>query len=195
MHAILDEALYCHVGFSLDGQPYVIPTVHARIGELLYLHGSVASRMLRTLAGATRLCVAVTLLDALVLARSAFNHSMNYRSVVILATATEITADADKRAALSALVERVLPGRAAQVRAPSLKELRATTVLSVPVAEASAKIRSGPPVDDEDDYALECWAGLLPLQLTARAPEPDPRLRPATPVPAALARWSRPQPP
>ena len=145
IHAILDEACICHVGFVLAGQPYVIPTVHARVGERLYLHGAVASRMLRTAALASPLCVTVTLLDGLVLARSAFHHSMNYRSVVILATASGLTDAAEKRAALAALVERVVPGRAAQVRAPSARELNATAVLSVPIEEASAKIRPARP--------------------------------------------------
>jgi uncharacterized protein len=191
VHAILDEALYCHVGFSLAAQPYVIPTVHARIGEQLCLHGSVASRMLGALTQSTPLCVTVTLLDGLVLARSGFNHSMNYRSVLILGTAIEITNEADKRAALDALVNRVLPGRAAEVRAANDKELNATTVLSLPIAEASAKIRSGPPHDDEEDYALGCWAGVLPLRLTALAPEPDPHLPGGIATPASLLHWSR----
>jgi nitroimidazol reductase NimA-like FMN-containing flavoprotein (pyridoxamine 5'-phosphate oxidase superfamily) len=191
VHAILDEALYCHVGFSLEAQPYVIPTVHARVGEHLYLHGSVASRMLGALTGSTPLCVTVTLLDGLVLARSGFNHSMNYRSVVILGTATEITDEDQKRAALDALVNRVLPGRAAEVRAANGKELNATSVLRLPIAEASAKIRSGPPHDDEEDHALGCWAGVLPLRLTALAPEPDPRLPPGIAPPDSLVHWSR----
>lgn len=191
MHAILDEALYCHVGFSIEAQPYVIPTVHARVAERLYLHGSVASRMLGTLTARTPLCVTVTLLDGLVLARSGFNHSMNYRSVVILGTASEFTAEVKKRAALDAIVNRALPGRATQVRAATDKELNATCVLSLPIEEASAKIRSGPPHDDEEDYALGCWAGVLPLKLTALAPQPDPRLPTGVPVPEALTRWSR----
>lgn len=191
MYAILDEALYCHVGFSIEAQPYVIPTVHARVAERLYLHGSVASRMLGTLTARTPLCVTVTLLDGLVLARSGFNHSMNYRSVVILGTANELTAEVEKRAALDALVNRVLPGRARQVRAATDKELNATCVLSLPIEEASAKIRSGPPHDDEEDYALGCWAGVVPLKLTALAPQPDPRLPAGVPVPEALTRWSR----
>jgi nitroimidazol reductase NimA-like FMN-containing flavoprotein (pyridoxamine 5'-phosphate oxidase superfamily) len=191
VHAILDEALYCHVGFSLAGQPYVIPTVHARIGERLYVHGSVASRMLGALTASTPLCVTVTLLDGLVLARSGFNHSMNYRSVMVLGTATALATEADKRAALDALIERVLPGRAAQVRAATLKELNATSVLSLPIEEASAKVRSGPPHDDEEDYALECWAGVLPLELTARAPQADPRLPSGVALPAGLRDWRR----
>jgi nitroimidazol reductase NimA-like FMN-containing flavoprotein (pyridoxamine 5'-phosphate oxidase superfamily) len=186
IHAILDEALYCHVGFVLAGQPYVIPTVHARVGEHLYLHGAVASRTLRTAALAAPLCVTVTLLDGLVLARSAFNHSMNYRSVVILATASELSDATEKRAALEALVERVVPGRAAEVRAPSSRELNATAILCVPIEEASAKIRTGPPQDD----ALGCWAGVVPLQLTPGTPQPDPRLRARAPPPVLGARGS-----
>jgi nitroimidazol reductase NimA-like FMN-containing flavoprotein (pyridoxamine 5'-phosphate oxidase superfamily) len=191
VHAILDEALYCHVGFSLEAQPYVIPTVHARVAERLYLHGSAASRMLGALTQSTPLCVTVTLLDGLVLARSGFNHSMNYRSVIILGVATELTDEAEKRAALDALVERVLPGRAAEVRAANRKELNATRVLSLPIAEASAKVRSGPPHDDPEDYTLGCWAGVLPLRLTALAPEPDPHLPGGIPAPDSLVHWSR----
>jgi nitroimidazol reductase NimA-like FMN-containing flavoprotein (pyridoxamine 5'-phosphate oxidase superfamily) len=191
VHAILDEALYCHVGFSLEGQPYVIPTVHARVAERLYLHGSVASRMLGALTQNTPLCVTVTLLDGLVLARSGFNHSMNYRSVVILGIASELTDEAEKRAALDALVERVLPGRASQVRAANPKELNATRLLSLPIAEASAKVRSGPPHDDAEDYTLGCWAGVLPLRLTALAPEPDPHLPGGIRLPDSLVHWAR----
>ena len=179
------------MGFSLEAQPYVIPTVHARVGEHLYLHGSVASRMLGALIHTTPVCVTVTLLDGLVLARSGFNHSMNYRSVVILGTATEVSNEGQKRAALDALVNRVLPGRAAEVRAANPQELNATSVLRLPIAEASAKIRSGPPHDDEEDYARGCWAGVLPLRLTALPPEPDPRLPPGIAPPESLVRWSR----
>jgi hypothetical protein len=191
VNAILDEALFCHVGFTLEAQPYVVPTVHARVGERLYLHGSAANRMLRSLNAGIAACVTVTLLDGLVLARSAFHHSMNYRSVMILGVATEVTAAAEKRAALSAIVERVLPGRASAVRAPDPQELNATTVLSLPIEEASAKIRTGPPLDAEEDYALQCWAGVLPLKLTALAPVPDPRLPEGIAVPAAVASWKR----
>lgn len=191
VHAILDEAYYCHVGFTLDGQPYVMPTVHARVGERVYLHGSVANRMLRSVKAGIPVCVTVTLLDGLVLARSAFHHSMNYRSVMVLGTATEVSEEAEKRAALTAIVEHVLRGRSAEVRGPDPKELNATTVLSLPIEQASAKIRTGPPLDAEEDYALECWAGELPLKLTAQAPRPDPRLPPGTALPAALAGRAR----
>jgi hypothetical protein len=165
--------------------------VHARIGERLYVHGSVASRMLKNLDAGVRACVTVTLLDGLVLARSGFHHSMNYRSVLVLGTATVVTDKTEKRGVLDAIVNRVMPGRTAQVRAPSARELNATTVLGLPVSEASAKIRRGPPLDAEEDYALPCWAGVLPLRLMAMPPEPDPRLTPGIPVPPAVAAWSR----
>ena len=190
MNAILDEAFFCHVGFCVDSQPFVIPTVHARHGEQLYVHGAAASRMLRSVKGGLSVCVTVTLLDGLVLARSGFNHSMNYRSVMILGRARELGA-AEKRAALDVIVEHVLPGRAAAVRPATNKELNATTVLALPITEASAKVRSGPPADDEEDYALPCWAGVLPLKLTALAPQPDPRLPAGVALPAGLERWSR----
>lgn len=191
INAILDEALYCHVGFSVDGQPFVQPTIHARIGEQLYLHGAIANRMLKTLAGGVNVCVSVTLLDGLVLARSAFHHSMNYRSVMILGVAREVTALEEKRRAMTAVVEHVLAGRSAVARAPHVPELNATSVLALPITEASAKVRSGPPLDDEADYALSCWAGVLPLQIAALAPEPDPRLAPGIAVPRALSPWAR----
>ena len=191
VNAILDEAFMCHVGFEVDGQPYVVPTVHARIGERLYIHGSVASRMLKNLSRGINVCVTVTLLDGLVLARSAFHHSMNYRSVLVLGTATAVTDKTEKRQVLTAIVNRVMPGRAAEVREPSAKELNATTVLGLPIEEASAKIRRGPPLDAEEDYALSCWAGVLPLRLMAMPPEPDPRLPKGIPVPQPVAGWSR----
>jgi uncharacterized protein len=191
VNAILDEAFFCHVGFNVAGQPYVLPTVHARIDELLYVHGSVANRMLKTLKGAVPVCVTVTLLDGLVLARSAFHHSMNYRSVVILGVASEVSDPAEKRRALEAVVERVLPGRTAEVRGPDAQELAATTVLRLPITEASAKVRTGPPLDAEEDYVLPCWAGVLPLRLTALPPVPDPRLPAGVAVPRAIAAWSR----
>jgi uncharacterized protein len=191
INAILDEAFICHVGFQVDAQPYVVPTVHARIGERLYIHGSVASRMLKSLDQGINVCVTVTLLDGLVLARSAFHHSMNYRSVLVLGTATAVTDKVQKRQVLTAIVNRVMPGRAAEVRAPSAKELNATTVLELPIEETSAKIRSGPPLDAQEDYALPCWAGVLPLQLMALPPQADPRLPKNIPVPRAVATWTR----
>jgi nitroimidazol reductase NimA-like FMN-containing flavoprotein (pyridoxamine 5'-phosphate oxidase superfamily) len=165
IHAILDEALICHVGFVVNEQPVVIPTIHWRDGEMLYFHGSAASRMLRSLRDGVDACVTVTLLDGLVLARSAFHHSMNYRSVVVFGKAQEVRED-EKVRVLDSLVEHVVRGRSKEVRAPSLKELRQTLVLALPIDEASAKIRAGGPVDDEEDYALPVWAGVLPLTLT-----------------------------
>jgi nitroimidazol reductase NimA-like FMN-containing flavoprotein (pyridoxamine 5'-phosphate oxidase superfamily) len=190
VNAILDEAFHCHVGFVVEGQPFVVPTVHARVEELLYIHGSVASRLLTTLRSGVSVCVTVTLLDGLVLARSAFHHSMNYRSVMILGTAMEVNAADEKRRALTAVVNHVLAGRAAQVRLPDATELAATTVLRLPITEASAKIRTGPPLDAEEDYALSCWAGVLPLELTALPPIPDPRLPSGVPIPDAVANWT-----
>jgi len=190
--AILDEGLFCHVGFTVDGQPYVIPTVYARVGDELYIHGSAASRMLRTLENGVPVCLTVTLLDGLVLARSAFHHSVNYRSVVVLGTAVPVEDEAAKRAALEAIVEHVVPGRTASVRAPAPKEVRATSVLRLPLVEASAKVRSGPPLDDEEDYALECWAGEVPLRMSALAPLADPRLPPGIHPPPSVVGYRRP---
>ena len=189
--AVLDEALLCHVGFVVDGQPYVIPTIHARVEDRLYIHGSAASRMLRRLAEGVDVCVTVTLLDGLVLARSAFHHSMNYRSVVVLGRAAEVVDPAEKLAALTGIVEHVVPGRNGDVRAPNENELRATSLLRLSLGEASAKVRTGPPLDDEEDYALPCWAGVIPLGLTAGAPVPDPRLALGIPVPASVGGYRR----
>lgn len=189
--AILDEGLFAHVGFVADGQPFVIPTLHGRVDRTLYLHGSAASRMLRTASAGVPLCVTVSLIDGLVLARSAFHHSANYRSAVVLGTAREVSGADERLLALRAISDHVLPGRWEQVRAPNEKELRATTVLALPIEEASAKVRSGPPGDDEEDYALDCWAGVLPLRLVAGAPVPDPLLRPGIPVPDGLTTYTR----
>jgi uncharacterized protein len=181
--AILDEGLVCHVGFVHDHQPVVIPTLYARVGDVVYFHGSAASRMLRTLADGVEACLTVTLIDGLVLARSAFHHSANYRSAVVFGRARLIEDRAEKLAALEAFAERAVPGRWAEVRPPTAKELKATTVLSLPLDEASAKIRSGPPVDDEEDYALDIWAGVIPLRLVAGEPVPDARLPAGVAVP------------
>jgi hypothetical protein len=189
--AILDEALVCHVGFVVDGQPFVIPTLHARVGDALYLHGSAASRMLRALAEGVPVCVTVSLIDGLVLARSAFHHSVNYRSVVVLGRATLVTDAGEKGRALEALVEHVMVGRWEEVRWPNEAELRATSVLRVPLDEASAKVRVGPPVDDEEDYALPVWAGVVPLRLVAGPPLPDPRLGEGVAVPARVGAYAR----
>jgi len=171
--AILDEALISHIGFVHDGRPAVIPTLHARIGDEVLIHGSAASRMLRALATGVDLCLTATLIDGLVLARSAFHHSVNYRSVVLYGTARIVSEPDEKEAALEAFTERLLPGRWAEVRWPTPKELKATSVLALPIEEGSAKVRSGPPIDDEPDYALDVWAGVVPLSLTRGEPVPD----------------------
>ena len=176
INQILDEGFICHVGFAVDGQPFVIPTGYARAGDRLFIHGSQASRMLRTLGQGIEVCLTVTLIDGLVLARSAFHHSMNYRSVVVFGRATVVDEREEKLAALRALSEHMIPGRWDDVREPSERELQLTTVLSLPLAEASAKVRTGPPLDDEEDYELPVWAGVIPLRLVANAPVPDPRL-------------------
>ena len=191
VEAILAEGLYCHVGFSVDGQPYVIPTIYARIEDRLYIHGSAASRMLRTIGERMPVCVTVTLLDGLVLARSTFHHSMNYRSVVILGEATEVTDPDEKMTALQAIVDHVMVGRWEDVRQPSPQELKATSVIRVPLEEVSAKIRSGPPVDDEGDYLLDCWAGEVPLRLVPQPPVADPQLRDGIALPAYAKDYKR----
>lgn len=173
IHAILDEALLCHVGFVVDGAPVVIPTIHWRQGDMLYFHGSAASRMLRNLKDGLEACVTVTLLDGLVLARSAFHHSMNYRSVVIFGRATLVESEEERLRALDALVEHVVRGRSKDVRPPNAAELRQTMVLALPIEEASAKIRTGGAVDDEEDYALPVWAGVIPMSLTPGEPVVD----------------------
>jgi nitroimidazol reductase NimA-like FMN-containing flavoprotein (pyridoxamine 5'-phosphate oxidase superfamily) len=189
VHAILDEGFVCHVGFVADGQPYVIPTGYARAGESLYLHGSTGSRL--GLRPGMPVCVTVTLLDGLVLARSAFHHSMNYRSVTVLGRTRPVTDPGEKEAALRAFVEHVVPGRSDEVRGGDGRELAATAVLAVPLEEVSAKVRTGPPKDDEEDHALPVWAGVLPLALVPGDPVPDDRLDPAVPVPPHVAAWDR----
>jgi nitroimidazol reductase NimA-like FMN-containing flavoprotein (pyridoxamine 5'-phosphate oxidase superfamily) len=175
VNAILDEALVCHVGYVLDGHPFVIPTSFVRVGETVYVHGAVANRTLGALSAAGGICLTVTLLDGLVLARSAFHHSMNYRSVVALGQARDVLDDAEKRGVLAALVERLEPGRTLVTRAPNEKELRVTRVLALDLVEVSAKTRSGPPLDDEEDLAQECWAGVVPLRLMRGEVVEDPR--------------------
>jgi nitroimidazol reductase NimA-like FMN-containing flavoprotein (pyridoxamine 5'-phosphate oxidase superfamily) len=164
--AILDEALICHLGFEVDGQPYVIPTLHARVGDQVYVHGSAASRMLRELASSIRVCLTVTLFDGLVLAKSVFNPSVNYRSVVLFGTATLVDSD-QKLAALEALTEQLAPGRWSEARQPTPQELKATWILTLPIEEASAKVRSGPPEDEPEDLHLPVWAGVVPVHLAA----------------------------
>jgi uncharacterized protein len=191
VYGILDEGFICHVGFVLEGQPFVIPTGYARAGDKLYIHGSQASRMLRALSGGVAACVTVTIIDGLVLARSAFHHSMNYRSVVVFGRATLVEDREEKLAALVALSEHIIRGRWAEVREPTEQELKLTTVLSMPLVEASAKIRTGPPLDDEDDYALPMWAGVIPLRLEAGEPIEDPRMSDEIEVPDYARNYRR----
>lgn len=191
VYRILDEGLVCHVGFIAQGKPVVIPTGYGRRGDTLYVHGSAASRMLRTLGKGEDVCVTVTILDGLVLARSAFHHSMNYRSVVIFGKATILEDASAKLEALDILTEHIAPGRWKDVRHPTEKELQATTVLAIPLKEVSAKVRTGPPLDDEEDYTLPIWAGVLPLQQTPSAPIPDDRLPREIKVPEYVQKYSR----
>jgi len=191
--SVLDAGLVAHLGLLSEGQPFVIPTLHARVGDHVYVHGSSASRTLRELSGGVAACLTVTLLDGIVLARSVFEHSMNYRSVVVLGTATPVVEQEEKLAALEAFTEKLLPGRWAEARRPTPKELRATSVLRIPLDEASAKIRDGGPEDgDTPDAELDVWAGHLPLVVTALDPVPDPTLRSGIDVPPALRPYRRP---
>jgi nitroimidazol reductase NimA-like FMN-containing flavoprotein (pyridoxamine 5'-phosphate oxidase superfamily) len=191
VNAILDEGFICHVGFVVDNQPFVIPTGYARVDDKLYIHGSQASRMLRTLAQGIDVCITVTLLDGLVLARSAFHHSMNYRSVLVFGKAQLVSDREEKNKALFALSEQIIKERWNDVREPTEEELVQTTVLVLPLEEASAKIRTGPPIDDDEDYDLPIWAGVLPLKLVAGLPEPDPLLRTAFDPPDYVVNYSR----
>ena len=191
VYKILDAGFLCHVGFVVDGQPFVIPTSYGRAGDQLYVHGSAASRMLRQLDQGIPVCLTVTLLDGLVLARSVFNHSMNYRSVVVLGTAVAVVDPEEKLEALRRLAEHILPGRWAESRQPSVKELKATLVMRLPIDEFSAKVRQGPPVDDAEDYTFPVWAGVVPLNMVAGKPIPDARLDPAYPVPSYAENYSR----
>ncbi len=191
VNQILDEAFVCHVGFvaSSDAQPYVIPTSYGRDGDVLYIHGSAASRMLRHLDKGVPVCITITLVDGLVLARSVFNHSMNYRSVVILGTATLVDDPVEKLAALRAISEHILPHRWDDSRPPNEKELKATSVLRLPINEFSAKVRVGPPEDDEEDYSFPTWAGVVPLKMTSGTPIPDDGCKQY--LPAYLKNYSR----
>ena len=191
INAILDEALICHVGFTTDSQTYVIPTMFARVSDSIYFHGSAASRMLRNLSDGLAVCITVTLADGLVLARSVFNHSMNYRSVVALGTAQLIDDSSEKLTALHAFTEKILPGRWNDARQPNEKELKATSILKLPLTEVSAKVRTGPVEDDADDYALKVWAGIVPLRLVADAPIRDERCDPSLPIPAYATNFRR----
>ena len=188
--AILDEALIAHLGFVDDGQPYVIPTLQARIGDVVYVHGSTASRAIRGLSSGIPACLTVTLLDGLVLARSAFHHSINYRSVVVLGTCRPVEGREEREAALHAFTERMVPGRWDEVRPPNAQELKGTRVLAMRLDESSAKVRTGPPVDDEEDYALPVWAGVVPLSTVAGPAQADPRLADGIAPSAAVTAWS-----
>ena len=192
VHEILDEGYLCHVGFVRDGQPFVIPTLYARSGEMLYIHGSGVSRMLNTLAEGVQVCVTVTLVDAYVLARSAFHHSMNYRSVVILGRARLLDEPQEMLRALETITNHVVLGRWSEVRAPNELEMKQTAVLALPLEEVSAKVRVGPPVDDEEDYALPVWAGLVPIGTALAAPLADGRVPPGIEAPQ-LSRFARPR--
>jgi nitroimidazol reductase NimA-like FMN-containing flavoprotein (pyridoxamine 5'-phosphate oxidase superfamily) len=190
-YRILDEAFLCHVGFVADGQPFVIPTSFGRKEDSLYIHGSAASRMLRQMKESVPVCITVTLLDGLVLARSVFNHSMNYRSVIILGKATLVENPEEKLAALRVLSEHILPGRWVDARQPNQRELKATSVLRVPIEEFSAKVRTGPPIDDEEDYSFPTWAGVIPLEMRVGTPINDPRLVPGRALPEYVRNYSR----
>lgn len=191
VHAVLDAGFICHVGFVHEGAPVVIPTSYARSGDVIYIHGSAASRMMRTLAGGVPVSIAVTLVDGLVLARSAFHHSINYRSVVLYGTAEQVTEEAEKYEALRLFTEQLIPGRWEEIRWPTSQELKGTTVLRVALDEAAAKIRTGGPVDDEEDYAMSVWAGVLPLRIEAGEPVNDERL-PSGIVPGShITGWRR----
>jgi nitroimidazol reductase NimA-like FMN-containing flavoprotein (pyridoxamine 5'-phosphate oxidase superfamily) len=194
--AILDEALVAHLGIcDAQGRPIVIPTLHARSGDVVYCHGSAASRTLGSMATGAPACLTVTLLDGLVLARSVMHHSANYRSAIILGTAAEVSDPGEKREALRAIVEHIVPGRWDHARGPTENEMSATSVLALPIDEFSAKVRTGGPADDEEDYALEHWAGVIPLRMVPGAPEADPRLPGGVPVPSHASAYARPASP
>ena len=190
IHAILDEGRICHIGFAVDGHPYAVPTGYVRVGDLVYIHGSAASRMLGSLGEGIDVCVTVTLLDAFVLARSAFHHSMNYRSVMVLGKARLVTAAPEKLDALRAFTNHIVPGRWEEVRPPTEQELKGTSVLAVRLDEVSAKVRTGPPLDDEEDYSLPVWAGLVPVATRFGDPVSDGRVLPGV-APFSLERLSR----
>jgi len=191
VYDILDEGLVCHLGFVVEGQPFVIPTAYGRLADQLYIHGAPASRMLRTLDQGVEVCLTVTLLDGLVLARSAFHHSMNYRSVVLFGTATRLDDPAEKLTALKAFTDHIVPGRWAEVRPPNPQEMAGTLVLALPIAEASAKVRTGPPVDAPEDYALPVWAGEIPLRLVAEPPVADDHCLPNLKLPGYAVAYQK----
>jgi nitroimidazol reductase NimA-like FMN-containing flavoprotein (pyridoxamine 5'-phosphate oxidase superfamily) len=191
IYKILDEGFVCHVGFTVDEQPFVIPTAYARAGDYLLIHGSAASRMMRAMAWEIDVCVTVTLVDGLVLARSAFHHSINYRSVVVFGKAQTVRGDSEKLNALKAFTEHIIPNRWSEIRQPSEKELRATTILALSLKEASAKMRTGDPTDDTEDYALDVWAGVIPLEISAKKPVADAKLRSNIKVPSYVSNYKR----
>lgn len=191
IYAILDEGIVCHVGFAVEAQPFVIPTMYARVGDAIYFHGSAASRMLRGASGGLRVCITVTLADGLVLARSVFNHSMNYRSVVALGNATLIDDPNEKLVALQAFTEKILKGRWNDARQPNETELKATSILKLPLTEVSAKVRVGDVDDDTEDYALSIWAGIIPFRTVVDPPVRDSRCDPSIPTPAYAAQYKR----
>jgi nitroimidazol reductase NimA-like FMN-containing flavoprotein (pyridoxamine 5'-phosphate oxidase superfamily) len=191
VHSILDEALTCHVGFVQEGQPFVIPTIHAREGETLYLHGAKGNRMLNALIDGTPCCVTATLVDELVFARAALHHSLNYRSVMVLGEAREVTDPEEKQRALRTVVDHIAPGRSEEIRGPDETDLKSTRVLAIPIEEASAKVRTGPPIDEEKDLDLRSWAGQLPLTSGTGDPIPAPDLAGDPPVPESIKDWSR----
>lgn len=192
LDAILDEGFVCHVAFVADREPFVIPTVYARAGDQIYLHGSSANRMLRVLRRGAPACLGVTLVDGLVLARSAFHHSVNFRSVVLFGTAVAVEDPEEKAAGLRAIVEHVVPRRLPDVRDLDPLEVTRTLVVRLPIDEASAKVRTGPPAEEPADYALDCWAGEIPLRLVPQAPVPDPKLRAGIPTPEYVSEYRRP---
>jgi uncharacterized protein len=191
IYRILDEGLVCHVGFVVEGQPFVIPTAYGRVADKFYIHGSPASRMLKNLLDGIEVCVTVTLIDGLVLARSAFHHSINYRSVMIFGRATKVEDEAEKLDALQAFTDNIITQRWTEVRSPNEAEMLGTLVLALPIDEASAKMRSGDPLDDEADYQLPVWAGQIPLQLVAKTPIPDSRLAEDITIPDNVLNYSR----
>ena len=190
-YRILDDGFVCHVGFSIDNQPFVIPTAYGRKGDHLFIHGSAASRTLRGMKQGLPVCITVTLVDGLVLARSVFNHSMNYRSVVVLGTAQAVEDPGEKIAALKIISDHVIPGRWEDARYPNERELKATLVMRVAIAEFSAKVRTGPPIDDEEDYSFPTWAGVIPLEMIARDAEPDARMSSSRETPAYARKYGR----
>lgn len=192
IHAVLDEALICHVGFVHDGYPVVIPTIHARVGDEVYIHGSPASRMLRAMKSGESICVTVTLIDGLVVARAAFHNSMNYRSVVVFGVPRIVDDPEEKEAAMQAVTEHVIPGRWEESRPMTPKEFKGTLIAALPLDEASAKVRTGAPIDDDADYELPIWAGVLPLSLSVGAPQPDTRLVPGVELPGSVVQYRRP---